>query len=261
MQSTGRPGGGWVLLAILVWVGAGVGCQESAPPPLTWEERLLERSHGECEDPAGGPCIEVVVRYLEFDGPPAQAAQLNRFVHDLLIGVKGPVTSPEEFAQEFIDNFRNAERDPSVRRNVEASYRVIHHDAHVLSVEVAASVVGTDGRELESTRLGSFSIDQGMPIVLGELLQPDCEAALSALAEKRFREIHEIPDGPSLEEAGYRFPRSTFGLGQTFAVTADGLLLSYYHVREKESTQTQVLLTREDLVDLTIPTGPLGLSR
>lgn len=75
------------------------------------------------------------------------------------------------------------------------------------------------------------------------------QKAVTAMAEKKFREKYKIPTGKNINSTGYFFENDTFKLPQNIFYTDEGLLLYYnpYEVASYAEQQKEITLTYEEL--------------
>ena len=73
----------------------------------------------------------------------------------------------------------------------------------------------------------NFDTESGKIMTLDDLVSAENKDSLTALAEKKFREIKNINSCVDLDQAGYWFENNLFSLTDNFAITKDGLLFFY----------------------------------
>jgi hypothetical protein len=84
---------------------------------------------------------------------------------------------------------------------------------------------------------------------LTDVLREGALPELTLLAESRFREIRGIPEGTTLEAAGFTFENGVFVLSDNFALRDDGLAFYYnpYDVAPYAMGATEILLGPDEV--------------
>jgi hypothetical protein len=258
----------FTLTLALAACGSGDDARDPAGPAVTWEVKTVEQSAGDCDPDGNGACANFRFEYPEFTGGPADVVAALQASIDLLLlspsfAEQNP-SSVDELAERFLARWREShEAFPEAATNagwfLDSRISVIYHDAGVLSIELAEKAYTGGAHANTANRYASFDLSDGTRINLARLLVPGYESRLNAVAERRFREIRQIPAGQSLTDAGYWFDEGTFALNDNFAVTGDGLLFYFnpYEVTAYAEGPTKLVLTPQDLGGLILPGGAL----
>lgn len=221
----------------------------AAAPPV-FELRTVERTAGDCSDDEA-PCARFLAHFPVLTGGvlPGPLEAVNRSLREMVAagwvlaeaseaeGGDDPTTvrvTVEESAERFLADWAEA-RDgfpddaPAAyhRWADERTMAVIHADPRVLSVEL--NLYGYTGGAHPNVfiELETFDLTTGDPLALADLVASGAGERLDAVGERLFRDEREIPEGESLEEAGFWFEDDRFRLTDNFAVTGEGLLFVY----------------------------------
>lgn len=239
--------------------------------PVAFEMRVVESTEGKCGEGAASACARFRVEYPEITrAPNADAlAALNQAVRWKLLKPElwAPAPSPQDMADFFFAQWRGTRAAfPDAASTagwfLDIRLRVIHQDHRLISLESAEQAYTGGAHPNSATRYSSFDLSDGRPLTLDDLLLDGRSAKLNEIAERRFRELHEVPQERSLADAGFWFEGGAFALNDNFAVTDAGLLFRFdpYEVAAYALGPTELLLTPEDLEGLVLPGGPLDRS-
>jgi hypothetical protein len=278
----GREGSILLVLAV-----AALSCAQTPPPvvsevqraadtPPTFERRSVERTRGDCAEETA-PCARFVAQFFVVSGgvrPPVREA-VNRSLLGLVAGRTSlgvpedegdePPATIDEAAIEFFSGW--AESRAELPEDAPAAYarwvderrlEVIHADHQVLSVELGLYAFTGGAHPNTFIELASFDLATGKPLELADLVAAGADARLAALGERQFRKAREIPEGESLEEAGFWFEDDRFELSGNFAVTAEGLAFVFnpYEVAPYVFGPTRITLPWKELRGLLRPGAP-----
>ncbi len=268
---------GAAVLTLVLWACGqprqpGPGVQQPAGAeraPLLYETKTLEQLESDCSDPE--TCARVSLEYPEITAAPSEAAleALNDSIAARLLAPvlgEGPAApTPAALARGFLDEAASAARELPAGAflgvwSLERKIAVIHQDARAFSIE-ASQLWFTGGAHSNSFNiLASFDPGTGRRLQLADLLVPGFEPRLREAAERRFREVREIPEGQTLTEAGFWFEDDVFTLNGNFAVADSGLAFHFdpYEVAPYAWGPTDFVVSREQLGDLVRPDGPLA---
>jgi len=231
----------------------------------------LETSDGECGEEIASPCARFRVEYPEITAAPNDelVVALNGAIREMLLNpaLGPPAPTPRAMAELFFMRWREIRRDfPDAASStlwfVDNRLRVIYQDRRLISLEFAEQAHSGGAHPNSTTRYASFGVAGGKRLALDDLLADGRSPRLNEIGEGRFRELHRVPPGRSLLDAGFWFEGDAFALNDNFAVTETGLLFYYnpYEVASYATGPTGLLLPLEDLEELVLPGGPLDRS-
>ena len=253
----------------------------SAAPP-TFELHTVERKQGDCaaED---APCAHFLASFPVVTGgvrSPVREA-VNGAIVSLVAragafiapadgeegeegGERAPATLGEAATEFFSSWSQNREELPEdapaaySRWVDERRMEVLHADARVLSVELTLYAFTGGAHPNAFVELESYDLATAEPLVLADLLAAGAAPRLPALGERLFRREREIPEGESLEEAGFWFEDDRFELTDNFAVTGKGLVFVYnpYEVAPYVFGPTRITVPWSELRGLLRPEAP-----
>jgi hypothetical protein len=278
----GRDGSLLLVLAV-----AALSCAQTAPPVVsevqtaaegtpTFERRSVERTRGDCAAETA-PCARFVAQFFVVSGGvrPAVREAVNRSLLKLVAGRTAlgvpeddgdePPATIDEAAIDFFSGW--AESRAELPEDAPAAYarwvderrmEVIHADHQVLSVELGLYAFTGGAHPNTFIELASFDLATSKPLELADLVADGADARLAALGERQFRKAREIPEGESLEEAGFWFEDDRFELSGNFAVTAEGLAFVFnpYEVAPYVFGPTRITLPWKELRGLLRPGAP-----
>lgn len=124
---------------------------------------------------------------------------------------------------------------------------VEYETPHLINIKLVSYTMtgGNHGNPYTTSLL--FSPHDGKEITIPDLINN--KEAITALAEKKFREKYDIPEGKSLNSAGYMFDNDKFILPANIFVNKDGLLLFYnvYEIAPYVDGTKEVSLSYDDI--------------
>lgn len=256
---------------------ASTGAQAAKAAPPAFEPRTVERSQGDCAA-EGVPCARFVAHFPVLTGgvSPQIRDAVNRSISRLVARAGAFITAEEEGAGHVPATVDEAARDflatwfqdrEELPDDAPAAYsrwaderrmEVIHADPQVLSVELTLYAFTGGAHPNTFIKLVSYDLATGEPLRLEDLLAAGAEPRLDELGERLFRRTREIPEGETLEEAGFWLEGDRFELTDNFAVTAEGLVFVFnpYEVAPYVFGPTRVTVPWRDLRSLLRPGAP-----
>lgn len=252
-----------VLLAIFL-SGAAPACKRAAPLSHTYHE--ISRGYEHCK-PTDPNCTFFRFEYPIFaEGPSRQALKaINDRIMAFLLTPTGEKTAkdPEEFAKIFFSEFGDFHREfPNAPQvwSLERKVQILVENPSILSLSLNESQYLGGAHPNASERLLSLNPETGSSYSLSDFFAPGYAEKLNTLGEKAFRKVREIPEGQSLEDAGFEFKGGRFQLNDNYAAGAQGLIFYYnpYEVAAYVMGPTEVVINYADLKDMLKPGGPLS---
>jgi hypothetical protein len=174
----------------------------------------------------------------------------------LLAPVVTDVWAPdyETLAAQFIHEYEQVKQELTDYRSrwfLKRAVSVVYASGKVVSL-CFSEVIYTGGAHPNSRRrYQSFDTVTGRPVAIEDLLVPGAQSRLEAVAERVFRQVHDIPPGISLSGAGFWFDNGRFALTDNFAVTAEGVLFYFnpYEIASYALGPTELLLPFSEIKD------------
>ena len=199
-----------------------------------------------------GRCAYVEFVYPAFSGPgnAASVRILNSYISTALMAddyADSAVSSLDELGHKFIgeyENFISEFTDYSIGWALERKINVIHKDSNIISLEFYEySFMGGAHPNTVKT-YQSFYLSTGDKV---EIDDSSIVNKLTAIAEKEFRRIKNIPDDQALSDAGYWFENDEFYLNDNFAITDEGIVFYFnpYEIAPYSLGPTKLILTRD----------------
>jgi hypothetical protein len=237
------------LLAGLLGTGCSRPIDPNAPSPLTLEKRSFQKSLPGCGDreKREEPCVSFRVEYPEVTAAPNDDVriQINAGILAALHLKHGE--SFESEAGDLIlafEDFRRESGDSEITYYVRRTVEVLRHTAWVLSLEINDDTFTGGAHPAFERSFLNLRPQSGATIRLEELLDDDALPRLTALAERHFRRIRELPPERKLSEAGFHFDGDQFTLNRNWGVTGRGLVF-YFNANEIAASlegPTEILL-------------------
>ncbi|MAY22694.1 MAG: hypothetical protein CMC74_07940 [Flavobacteriaceae bacterium] len=207
-----------------------VGC-ETKPSIAIKPQSFSEKELAICKNE---PCSEITLDYLLVEGEPEIAKKINTKIKDFLIAALflGEDENPSaktinEAAKQFIlayrDHKNEFEFDMAYEANV--SVRESFKNDRFLSLEMRSYLFTGGAHGYGSVLFRNFDLETGA-LVDTQSLFNDWEA-FQKLAEKAFREQHEVPSKGSINATGFWFEKDRFYVPELLGFTENGLIFIY----------------------------------
>jgi len=226
----------------------------AAPPALDSTPQRIERTFEGC-DPTDPDCSRAVLSWPELrGGTEAGRAAAETWIRARLLGAIGEraPADPATLADEFLAGYGEFARefpDSALSYQLERDIDLLSAPPGVISLSAREWVYTGGAHGMDSLALASFDAATGRRISLAALLRDGALPEFTALLERRFRALREIPDGISLAEAGFSFESGAFAPTDNFALTAEGLRFYWnpYEVASYADGPTDVLVKPGDV--------------
>ncbi len=253
------------LLMILVVATRLAAC--GGAPGFTWKETpgSLVRSFEGCDPRSEAAlCTNVVFEWPRLEGQGAAATEVSAFIDQQMrspVLGEEPAESLDAVADGFLAEYRSFIEEFSENEFpwvLERKMQVLWQGERLLTLVLRE--YSYLGGAHPNTAQSYWVLDRasGLRVGLADLLVEDFDAALAAVAEEAFRQLHDVPEGQGLEAAGFWFDQDTFVLNDNWAV--DGVSLRFYYnpyeVAAYALGPTEIELPRATIADLIRPDGP-----
>lgn len=152
--------------------------------------------------------------------------------------------------KQFIKNYETFVSDNTDYKmgwEAEVKGTVEYETPHIINIKLVSYTMTGGSHGNPSTTSLLFSPHDGRELTISDIIKD--KTAVTALAEKKFREKFDIPAGKSLNSAGYMLEDDKFILPANIFVTKDGLLLFYnvYEIAPYSDGTKELLLTYDEL--------------
>lgn len=244
------------LLAALEEYRKGEGAQGEGP---AFEMKEFKKQYGTCptrqED-----CASVVIRYPEFAGGKADTA-LAAIAREIRRRLTVPVyqdTEPRsylELADTFIEGYKDTQEDfPDYRLGwtLDRGASLVYAGDSLVCVEFTEMSFTGGAHPNYRKAFTSYRLSDGAVVDLTDILVEGYGGELSRVAEKAFREVRQLKEDASLEEAGFWFEGRAFSLNDNFGITATGLVFyfDYYEVAPYAMGPTEITISYDEISSL-----------
>ena len=238
-----------------------------AAEAITYDIKTIEKNDPDCG--AGeADCTYIKFEYPEIIKAPSQTARevINGEIKGFLLR---PIFEEEKFYslqeimndfisayQKFIKEFPNSPQSWSVERTVS----IVYQSPKVLSLELNDNQY-TGGAHPNAVRIFlNLNTASGKPINLPDILVPNYEAPLNAIAERKFRELKELKPDESPSDAGFDFTDNHFSLNENFLIGKAGITFYYnsYEIAPYAMGPTELFLDYSQIKDLIRTDGVLS---
>jgi hypothetical protein len=203
-----------------------------------------------------GACAEIALSYPIFEGEPLLAEQLNEHVNQLLVGyikvgdqkpnnLKGAI---RDFFVAYLQN-RQESNVADQPWELEISGKVTYQTKHLLGLRFSSySFLGGAHPNTHESHL-TIDLDSGGTI-LGQKDMVLNKDKLLALAQKKFRDFHQVEPAASLEEDGRFFLKNEgFFLPQSMGYEQNNFVLFYnnYEIGSYAMGSTELRFSLDEL--------------
>ncbi len=240
---------------------------ESPTSPASLSYKTLEKTfkEGDCQN-TEGKCFEFKLVYPVFSGDLAPQinqkleGQLKEVMLSYMFTEGSPLEGTLDEAATAMTKSMGSELDEMAGEmpaawSLDISCAVLYISGKHLSCQFDAYSYMGGAHPNTHTKLMTVSLPAFTRLALTDLVADI--PALEALANKRFREVREIPQGQRLQDAGFFIEDDTLRLNDNFALTKEGLLFEYnaYEIGPYVLGSTEVLLRNNELEGL-LKNGP-----
>ena len=228
-------------------------------PIFRWEQKRISKVEPGCFPKA--PCIEVSVSYPVFLQAPSTETRrrLNAEIERFLLRPPREAETPssvEDWVRLTIrrrhEMWEQGSRASTwqVHRNV----GVAHQDRQVIVIGLREEYFTGGFHPNYYSTTWNFRPAGGQKLKLNDILREGARDELTTLAEKRFREVRDIPDGKTVSEAFF-FGGAGFRLNENFFLGKNGLSFHWnaYEIASYSAGDTTIQLSYEEIRHLLRP--------
>ena len=206
--------------------------------------------------PCSDPCANVRIEVPVAKGLPVVADSINNKVFNTVRSIiyfgEKPYDAKtyEEITASFIASYEDLKKDfPQDMIGWEGKVKVTvdYEGEKVLGIKLNHYTFTGGAHGYAGDRSLLFDPKTGKSLMYDALFTD--KKAVTALAEKKFREKYKIPAGKGINSTGLMFENEKFVLPQNIFFRKDGLLLLYntYEVASYAEQQKEILLTYGEL--------------
>ena len=222
-------------LALLPLVAACA--DEPAPPPMPALPQIFE-FHMQSREMTYADCVagSEGCTYIRLDYPTVVEAPVGAAVEAVTEAIDSfleaplrpdePRTSVNALMARFLSEFaafQAAEPKSEPIWFLERKAFVLRNAPNLVSLSFSERSYLGGAHGIATIHYLNLDPQTGVRKALTDILREGAVPELTLLAESRFREVREIPEGTSLEEAGFTFEDGVFVLSDNFALRDDGL--------------------------------------
>lgn len=182
---------------------------------------------------------------------------VGRFVETPMRRQRPPATPPElvERWSEDYRSFKQQFPESSQRWTVRRTATVVSATATLVNLEFSEQAYTGGAHANRRVELLCLDGQSGERLALEALLVDGALEQLTAIAERRFREIRGIPAEADLLEAGFQFADNRFSLPEDFVLTPTTLRFHYdaYDIASYATGPTTVTLGRRSIEPMLRP--------
>jgi len=249
-------------ISLIVLIAAAAACSQPQQQKgfVKYEIKSFEKSVGDTTEKNGG-YARVKLDYPEITEAIDKSTLdiFTNYIKDQMFTAlfkEGRYKTPEFFIESFLNEYKNAVNDRSaglsstwfIERKIEITYL---SDKFICFGFSEFSFLG--GAHPNTNLFYSiFDLVSGRKLSAIDIFTEGNEDKLTAIAEKRFREIRNLKPDEDLTAAGFWFKDSKFKLNSNFGFTKEGVVFFYnaYEVAPYAWGSTALLIPYKDLQGL-----------
>lgn len=209
-----------------------IGCNKEQPLQIT-AESFSEKQLKRCDTVT---CPEISINYIRVVGDEEVTEKINKaitdfIIHSLYMGddeTDPTATTIPEAAVQFIKMYRTHSAefpDMQLEYFAEINIQETFKTPNFLSLEMQQYQFTGGAHGYGSTHFMNFDPQTGDELSL-EALFTDLDG-FTKFAEKKFKEIHEIPESENINSTGFWFDDDTFYLPETIGFLEDSVIFIY----------------------------------
>lgn len=192
-------------------------------------------TENELKDCQNSICSQITINYIRYVGNKDVAEKVNSTLEDYIISALvleedsiPNIKSIQEAAKDFNDSYQRDKKqfpDMAGEYFAEVSVANLYLSDDILSFELRKNLYTGGAHGYSATEFVNFDPNTGDVISTKKIIK-DNNGFLS-LAEKTFRQQHNIPSDHSINEAGFWFEDDKFNLPESIGFTSDTLIFIY----------------------------------
>ncbi len=260
----------WLLSALLI-LGLSTSCNScgsqneisSVRDSLEFEDRMLEKTVGECDSLSTAPCVKVSIAFFEALSTPGDSVWM-RVNRQLLSDIGGSI-QPEDSARSrfadmegaertaamFIDEYEQVCRDmPDFitpwELDITASVHYNQRGYFGYTILTYAYTGGAHGNSASLHRV--FDLSTGDSLGFSDLIDLSRLVDFEKVAETAFRAQNQV-DSASLNKAGFWFEEDRFYASRNFFLSEKGVHFQYgqYEIAPYSMGQIEFMLEWKEI--------------
>jgi hypothetical protein len=246
------------LPTMLILIASCTGTNEAKYPPIN--VKVTPKTYQHASQPTNQDSSAIAtykVSYHAFEGLDKKVQQKVTYKLDSILTQgysEGLPLTIQQASQEFVHQFEEYQmEDPQSKQGWYFSATV---GVNILSDSLISMVIFRDeftGGDHSNTRTDFLNINPhtGENVLLAHELEAGFENDLTAIAEKIFRNVRQIPEAASLSSSYFDFPENKFRLTNTYGFTKRGIVFYYnnYEVAPYAMGPTEVTVPYEKIKD------------
>jgi hypothetical protein len=203
-------------------------------PVLQFDMKQLASSFG-TSDTADNPSVAIRFSFPELRPMVASPLRdsLQKYIGEMMFSSMTNGAGPVPFdtiAAGIFGEYRMLQEefsDYSLPWSLEREMRVVADTVEVVSLRFREYSFLGGAHGMEIMQLASFDAVSGKRLWPADLFTPGSDSALSAIVEHAFREVREVHEGESLQDAGFWMEDGKFVVGTNVAVGNGDMIFHY----------------------------------
>ncbi len=201
---------------------------------LTFEITTLEKALP-CPAHMSGNCLEISIQNLRVTAgaPDSVLGTIEGSLAQALSSTDNndyKTNNAEGIAQNLIAEYQQIIKelpDYGMAWNYQSYYDVFLNQQGLFGVQLSNNTFTGGAHPNSFTTYYTYSSHTGKKLDLKDLLNEGQTPELEALAEKKLRDLYEVPSNQTLEDAGFWFENNVFALSEHFKYNPQGLYFWY----------------------------------
>ncbi|MEJ2104190.1 MAG: DUF3298 and DUF4163 domain-containing protein [Ignavibacteriaceae bacterium] len=202
---------------------------------LSYEIVKYHKMSSGCDSVKNENCAEIKIEFPQIKFPENKVVEekINQsittlFSQDILGGTEsqnfdslmnGFIQDYESFKKEFPDSPQSW--------SIERTGEVKLNKGNIFSIDYTEYAYTGGAHPNTFVSFKNFNLNNGEEITLDELIAPDKQEKLTAIAESEFRKLKQLKPEDDLGKAGYWFEDNKFSLNDNFLITNSALVFYY----------------------------------
>ncbi|MAZ26958.1 MAG: hypothetical protein CL868_07745 [Cytophagaceae bacterium] len=195
-------------------------------------KNISEDSLPQCKDTL---CPTININSLTAKGTRPLDKNINKALDDKLVALftmspddEGKIKTLDDGIDNFVTSFKEYKNDfpkSQAGYELEATTTVSYESPTLLSLDMESYTYWGGAHGYGSTSYFNFDKKTGKQLSNDDLIKD--KKAFLALAEKKFRELQQVPEGESINSTGYMFENDTFALPINIGFENNEMVLLY----------------------------------
>lgn len=235
--------------------------ERSAKASANMAIRRIVKTEGNCD--TDETCCHFEVVYPDITFISEGNAQIMQTINGRIMQIlsesmpsENP-TNPQEAATQFCKEFNevNTETDFKTSWEFEIMPEIYLNDANILSIGFANYVYMGGAHPNSAETMHNFKLTTGKELELTDIFKAGYQPKLTAIAEQKVRQLHNIPPKKPLSE--YGFFEDTFELNNNFSLSLKGITFLYnpYEITPYVMGEQRIYIPFTEVKDLLKPDG------